>query len=106
MDRAVGPVAGIWTTKNAKSTNGSALDLLIWGGVSALGGRNTKILVIACGAAIVWAILSAVILSAQLPTYSIRPSDFTSAILPILIIAFCLNAQSRTWVRSRGGATF
>ncbi|MEJ7647816.1 MAG: hypothetical protein WKF57_02030 [Nakamurella sp.] len=80
--------------------------LLIWGGVTALSGKNSRILVSACGLVILWNIISAILLSAQLDTYTVSATDFVRIILPVLIIVFCLNPQSKDWVRSRGGSTF
>jgi len=73
--------------------------LMIWGGVVALNGKNGQILVIACAAYAVLAIIS-VIASSFGFTYLL------GFVIPILIAVFMLNTQSREWFRARGGKTF
>lgn len=73
--------------------------LMIWGGVVALNGKNGQILVIACAAYAVLAIIS-VIASSFAFTYLL------GFVIPILIAVFMLNTQSRAWFRARGGKTF
>jgi len=73
--------------------------LMIWGGVVALNGKNGQILVIACAAYAVLAIIS-VIASGFGFTYLL------GFVVPILIAVFMLNSQSRAWFRARAGKTF
>jgi hypothetical protein len=73
--------------------------LMIWGGVVALNGKNGQILVIACGVYAALAILSIIISS----------FGFTSLlgfVIPVLIVVFMLNAQSKNWFKVKGGKTF
>lgn len=72
--------------------------LYIWGGITALGGRNSQILVIACAISIVVNLVS------LLQRFEVRA--LVPFILPILILALALNRESRQWIRMRGGATF
>lgn len=73
--------------------------LYIWGGVVALGGKNGRILVIACAISIVVNLISAF-------SYTFSASSVSGFILPILILAFMLQAQSREYFRANGGSTF
>ena len=73
--------------------------LMIWGGVVALNGKNGQILVIACGVYAALAILS-VIASGFGFTYLL------GFVIPVLIVVFLLNAQSRAWFKAKGGKTF
>ena len=72
---------------------------MIWGGVVAMNGKNGQILVVACGVYALLAILSVI------------GSGFGFAyllgfVIPVLIVVFLLNAQSRAWFRAVGGKTF
>jgi hypothetical protein len=73
--------------------------LMIWGGVVALNGKNGQILVIACGVYALLAILS-VIASGFGFTYLL------GFVIPVLIVVFLLNAQSKAWFKAKGGKTF
>lgn len=73
--------------------------LMIWGGVVALNGKNGQILVIACGVYAALAILS-VIASGFGFTYLL------GFVIPVLIVVFLFNAQSKAWFRAKGGRTF
>jgi len=73
--------------------------LMIWGGVVALNGKNGQILVIACAAYAVLAIISVI-------ASSFGFSYLLGFVIPILIAVFMLNTQSRAWFRARGGKTF
>lgn len=73
--------------------------LMIAGGVTAISGKNGQILVIACAVYAILAIVSVII------------SGFGFAyllgfVIPVLIVVFMLNGQSRAWFRSVGGRTF
>lgn len=73
--------------------------LMIAGGVTALSGKNGQILVVACAVYAILAIASVII------------SGFGFAyllgfVIPVLILVFLLNGQSRAWFRSVGGKTF
>jgi hypothetical protein len=73
--------------------------LMIAGGVTAISGKNGQILVIACAVYAILAIVSVII------------SGFGFAyllgfVIPVLIVVFMLNGQSRAWFRSVGGKTF
>lgn len=73
--------------------------LYIWGGAVALGGKNGRIPVIACSLSIV---LNLIIMI----SYTFSPSSLTGLILPILILAFILQAPCREYFRANGGSTF
>ena len=73
--------------------------LMIWGGVVALNGKNGQILVIACGVYAALAILSAIISGFGF-------SYLLGFVIPVLIVVFLLNAQSKAWFRTKGGKTF
>ena len=73
--------------------------LMIWGGVVALNGKNGQILVIACGVYALLAVLS-VFASGFGFTYLL------GFVIPVLIVVFLLNAQSRAWFKVKGGKTF
>ena len=73
--------------------------LMIAGGVTALNGKNGQILVIACAVYAILAILS-IILSGFGFTFLL------GFVIPVLIVVFLLNTQSRAWFRSVGGRTF
>ena len=73
--------------------------LMIWGGVVAINGKNGQILVVACGVYALLAILSVI------------GSGFGFAyllgfVIPVLIVVFLLNAQSKAWFKATGGKTF
>lgn len=72
--------------------------VLIWGGVQALSGKDGRILVIAAGIAIVLNLISMIIYFSA--------SSLLSMILPILIVVFMINPQSKAWITARGGKTF
>lgn len=73
--------------------------LYIWGGVSALTGKDGRILVIASGLSIVLNLVTAF-------NNTFNASSLSGMILPILILAFVLQAPCREYFRSRGGSTF
>lgn len=73
--------------------------LYIWGGVAALGGKDGRILVIACSASIV---LNLIIMA----SYTFSASSLSGLVLPILILAFMVQAQCREYFRANGGSTF
>jgi hypothetical protein len=72
--------------------------LMIWGGVQALSGKDGRILVIAAGLAILLNLISMIIYFSA--------TSLLSMVLPILIIIFMINPQSKAWVQSKGGRTF
>jgi hypothetical protein len=88
--------AGIYTVILILSIATGAL--MIWGGVQALPGKDGRILVIAAGLAIVLNLIAMIIYFSA--------SSLISMILPILIIIFMVNPQSKSWIQSRGGKTF
>lgn len=73
--------------------------LYIWGGVSALTGRDGRILVAAAALAIVLNLISLAMSGGS-------GLSVLSFLLPALIISFTLNAESKQFIQSRGGATF
>ena len=73
--------------------------LMIAGGVTAISGKNGQILVIACAVYAILAIVS-IILSGFGFTFLL------GFVIPVLIVVFLLNTQSRGWFRSVGGKTF
>ena len=73
--------------------------LMIWGGVVALNGKNGQILVIACGVYALLAIISAI-------ASSFGFTSLLGFVIPILIVVFMLNGQSKAWFKAKGGKTF
>jgi len=73
--------------------------LMIWGGVVALTGKNGQILVIACGVYAALAILLMII-------SSFGVVYLFGFVIPILIVVFLLNGQSKAWFKAKGGKTF
>lgn len=73
--------------------------LMIWGGVVALSGKNAQILVIACA---VYAALAIVLMIIS----SFAVVYLAGLVIPILIVVFLLNGQSKAWFKSKGGKTF
>ena len=74
--------------------------LMIWGGVTALSGRNAQILVIGCAIYLVVEIVFAIVAS------SFGGTVITGFVAPILILVFLLNSGSRAWFRAKNGRTF
>ena len=74
--------------------------LLIAGGVTAINGKNGQLLVIACAAYAVLAIVGLIVSGAFGFAYLL------GIVVPVLIVVFMLNGQSRAWFRSVGGKTF
>lgn len=72
--------------------------VMIWGGVQALNGKDGRILVIAAGVAILANLITMIM--------AFTTTGLLSFVLPILIVALMMQAQSRNWIRSRGGQTF
>jgi hypothetical protein len=75
-----------------------AAALLIWGGVQAMSGKDGRILVIAAGAAIVVNLIGMIVYFSA--------GSLLGLIIPILILVFMFNPQSKAWIQSRGGQTF
>ncbi len=73
--------------------------LMIWGGVVALNGKNGQILVIACA---VYAVLALLSIFAS----SFGFTSLLGFVIPVLIVVFLLNTQSREWFKAKGGKTF
>lgn len=78
-----------------------AAALLIWGGVVAITGKNSKIGVIAGGLLILAQIVSLIASGGSGIGFAIF-----GLIVPVLIIVFLINANSKAWFKSKGGATF
>jgi hypothetical protein len=72
--------------------------VMIWGGVQALGGKDGRILTVGAAAAIVINLI-------ELVMYFYAGS-LLGLIIPILILVFLFNPQSKTWIKSKGGQTF
>ena len=70
---------------------------MIYGGVQAIQGKSFVILIALAGASIVLNLISMI-------TY-FQPSSLLGLILPILIIVFLMNPQSKAWITARGGKT-
>uniref|UniRef100_UPI003B3A95BE hypothetical protein n=1 Tax=Nakamurella sp. TaxID=1869182 RepID=UPI003B3A95BE len=68
--------------------------LLIAGGVTAINGKNGQILVIACALYAVLAIVGLIVSGAFGISYLL------GVVVPVLIVVFMLNSQSRAWFRS------
>lgn len=77
--------------------------LLIWGGVTALTGKNGQILVIGAGVYLVLDIVSIIVAAS---TSGSRGSTLFGVVAPVLILVFMLNPRSKAWFRARGGKTF
>ena len=73
--------------------------LMIWGGVVALNGKNGQILVVACGVYALLAIVSAI-------SSGFGFAYLLGFVIPVLIVVFLLNAQSKAWFKAKGGKTF
>lgn len=73
--------------------------LMIWGGVVALNGKNGQILVIACGVYAALALISVF-------SFGFEFTSLLGFVIPILILVFMFNADSRAWFRAKGGKTF
>ncbi|HET8588287.1 MAG TPA: hypothetical protein VFM01_01535 [Nakamurella sp.] len=71
---------------------------LIFGGVQAITGKDGRILVIAAGAAIVINLIGMIIYFSA--------GSLLGLVIPVLILVFMMNAQSRNWFRAKGGNTF
>jgi len=74
--------------------------LLIAGGVTAINGKNGQLLVIACALYAVLAIVGLIVSGAFGVGYLL------GVVVPVLIVVFIMNSQSRAWFRSVGGKTF
>jgi hypothetical protein len=70
---------------------------LIFGGVQAITGKDGRILVIAAGAAIVINLIGMIIYFSA--------GSLLGLVIPVLILVFMMNAQSRNWFRAKGGNT-
>jgi hypothetical protein len=78
-----------------------AAALLIWGGVVALSGKNAKVCVIAGGLLILAQIISLIASGGSGIGFAI-----VGIVVPVLIVAFLMNAGSKAWFKAKGGATF
>ncbi len=73
--------------------------LMIWGGVSTLGGSNTVLLAVGAGVYLLVQII-------ELIAYRGLAFSFVLGFAaPVLIEVFLFNSQVRGWVRARGGRT-
>ncbi len=70
---------------------------LIYGGLLTLQGKSFVILLVLAGAAILLNLISMI-------TY-FQVTSLLSFVIPVLIIIFLMNPQSKAWIKSRGGAT-
>lgn len=70
---------------------------LIYGGLLTLQGKSFVILLVLAGAAILLNLISMI-------TY-FQITSLLSFVIPVLIIIFLMNPQSKAWIKSRGGAT-
>jgi hypothetical protein len=73
--------------------------LMIWGGVVALSGKNGQILVIACGVYAVLALVSVI-------SFGFEFTSLLGFVIPVLILVFMFNSETRAWFRAKGGKTF
>lgn len=71
---------------------------LIYGGIQALQGKSFTILLALAAASIVLNLIS------MLSYFTI--TSVLSFIIPVLIIVFLMNPQSKAWIKARGGTTF
>jgi len=72
--------------------------LFIWGAVLVLQGKSFVILLAACAASILLNLITMIVAG-------FTPASLLSFLLPILMIVFLMNPQSKAWIKARGGAT-
>ncbi len=90
---------GLTALLTALTLVGIAMDLaMLFGARQALAGKDSRILVIAAGVAILIQIVGMFIY--------FTPSSLVSLVIPGLIIGFLLSNGSLTWFRVKGGKTF
>ena len=70
---------------------------MIFGGIQAMQGKSFVILLVVAGASILLNLIS------MITYFSI--TSLLSFIIPVLIIIFLMNPQSKAWIRARGGKT-
>ncbi len=70
---------------------------MIFGGVQAMQGKSFVILLVVAAASIVLNLIS------MITYFSI--TSLLSFVIPVLIIVFLMNPQSRAWITARGGKT-
>jgi len=71
---------------------------LIYGGIQAMQGKNFVILLAVAAASVVLNLISMLLY--------FQATALLSFIIPILIIVFLMNPQSKAWITARGGKTF
>lgn len=71
---------------------------LIWGGVQAMNGRDARILVVTAAASIVLQLISMVIY--------FQANSVFGFVIPVLIIVFLLNQNSKAWLDRKGARHF
>lgn len=75
---------------------------LIFGGIQAITGKDTRILIGAAAALIGINLIVLIWVMSQWGFYGVGLISF---VLPILVIVFARNPQSTAWIRSKGGTT-
>jgi len=70
---------------------------LIYGGIQALQGKSFVILLALAGASVLLNLISMI-------SY-FQVTSLLSFVIPVLIIVFLVNAQSKAWIKSQGGTT-
>lgn len=75
---------------------------LVYGGIQAITGKDTRILV---GAAAGLVALNLIVLIWVMSQWGFYGVGLVSFVIPILIIVFARNPQSVAWVRAKGGTT-
>lgn len=70
---------------------------MIFGGVQAMQGKSFVILIAAAGVSILINLISMI-------TY-FQATTLLSFVLPILIVVFLMNPQSKAWIKAKGGQT-
>lgn len=88
-------VPGIYTLFVVLSLLVSAA--LIFGGVLAMQGKSFVILLVVAGASILLNLISMIVYFSG--------GAILGLVIPILIIVFLLNPQSKTWITAQGGKT-
>lgn len=71
----------------------------IWGGVQTIAGKDTRIIVIVAGAALLLTVIS-------WGMGGFSPLNLVGVAIEVLIIAFALNQQSKAWIASKRGNSF
>lgn len=75
---------------------------LVYGGIQAITGKDTRILVGAAAGLIALNLIVLIWVMSQVGFYGV---GLVSFVIPVLIVVFARNPQSTAWVRAKGGTT-